>query len=51
MFNLKPPSKSKHNSLLFECHFDSKYVKYYPEMFINICNNFLVADMQLKSDI
>lgn len=28
-----------------------KYIKYYPEMFINICHNFLLADQQLRMDI
>ena len=38
-------------SLIFECEFNGKYVKYYPEMFINICHNFLTADKQLRTDI
>lgn len=37
--------------ILFECHFMGKYIKYYPEMFINICHNFLLADQQLRRDI
>jgi len=37
--------------IIFQCIFDSLYVKYYPEMFINICQNFLLADQELRSDI
>ena len=39
------------NYILFEVHFMGRYVTYYPEMFINICYNFLIADMELKRDI
>lgn len=45
------PPNQQPNVILFECHFMGKYIKYYPEMFINICYNFLVADLQLKKDI
>ena len=30
--------------LIFQCLFDQSGIKYYPEMFINICQNFLIAD-------
>jgi len=41
-----PDSKNSkdNNYVIFECHFNARYVKYYPEMFINICTNFLTAD-------
>ena len=38
------PDNLEDNYILFECHFMGKYIKYYPEMFINICHNFLAAD-------
>ena len=37
--------------IIVQCIFESLYVKYYPEMFINICQNFLLADQELRSDI
>jgi hypothetical protein len=42
---------NKESFIIFECFFNGKYVKYYPEMIINICTNFLSADQQLRSDI
>ena len=38
------------NYLIFLCTFRVTYIQYFPEMFINICQNFLLADEQLKSD-
>ena len=38
------------NFIICECFFDAKYINYYPEMFINICQNFLTADLQLRKD-
>lgn len=37
--------------IICEVSFNGKYIKYYPEMFINICQNFLTADLQLRKDI
>ena len=37
--------------LLFQCAFKQHGLKYYPEMFINICQNFLIADDNLRSEI
>ena len=37
--------------LIFQCLFSQNGLKYYPEMFINICQNFLIADDQLRNEI
>jgi len=39
-----PNDPNTGNFIIFECFFNGKYVKYYPEMIINICTNFLFAD-------
>ena len=36
--------ETEDNFIIFECFFNGKYIKYYPEMIINICTNFLFAD-------
>jgi len=37
--------------LLFCCIFRQHAPKYYPDMFMNICQNFLIADDQLRQEI
>ena len=42
--------ESTNNFIICECFFNSRYIKYYPEMFINIFQSFLIADVQLRKE-
>lgn len=44
-------TKADDEYLIFQCAFKKNGLKYYPEMFINICQNFIIADDELRGEI